>query len=168
MRGFVGIVLLGSGARLLGTVAEAARTAPAATPSQPSARVQRTADGLHGLKQSLENGPGGGLLELLDPVPAETYRQLGDIARVAADPRAQERLLDDPKVRRLAEHPKIVALREDAALGRALEQKDFARLLRDPRILALAQDPQIQAEIRAIDWAAALRHALRASSPEPR
>lgn len=168
--GLVGVVLLVSGVRLLGTVAEAARNPPTtAATSQPNTpRLQRTADGLHGLKQSLENGPGGGLLELLDPVPADTYRQLGDIARIAADPRAQERLLDDPRVRRLADHPRIVALREDPALARALEQKDFARLLRDQRILALAQDPQIQAEIRAIDWSAALQHALRASSPEPR
>jgi hypothetical protein len=96
-------------------------------------------------------------------VPAATYRQLGDIARVAADPQAQERLLDDPKVRRLAEHPKIVALGEDREITRALEEKDFLRLLRDPRVLALANDPQIQAELRGIDWPGALAHALRAA-----
>jgi hypothetical protein len=101
------------------------------------------------------------LLELFDPVPASTYRQLADTARVAADPQAQERLLDDPRVRRLADNPKIVALRDDREIARALEAKDFLRLLRDPRVLALARDAQIQAEIRAIDWPAALARALR-------
>ena len=161
--GLVGVVVFASGARLLGTVAAAAR-APAQTTAgaSPNPRAQRTVEGLHNLKQSLENGPGGGLLELFDPVPASTYRQLADTARVAADPRAQERLLEDPRIRRLADNPRIVALRDDRDIVRALEEKDFLRLLRDPRVLALARDAQVQAEIRAIDWPAALARALRA------
>ncbi len=165
------VVVFASGARLLGTVAEAARSPAAGQVFDPgtgsrgaSSRSGRAVDGLHGLKRSLENGPAGGFLEMLDPVPAATYRQLTDIARVAGDPRAQERLLDEPRIRRLAEHPKIAALREDPAFVRALEQKDYFRLVRDPRFIAIVNDAQLQTEIREIDWPAALSRALRGGS----
>ena len=165
------VVVLASGARLLGTVAEAGAPRTAEQPGSggeprgAGPEGSRAAGGLPGLKRSLEAGPAGGFLEMLDPVPAATYRQLKDITRVAADPRAQERLLDEPRIRRLAEHPKITALRDDPEIVRALEQQDYLRLVRDPRFISIVNDPQLQAAIRDIDWPGALSRALRGSPP---
>jgi hypothetical protein len=162
---FVGTALVGI--RLYGTILQPTAEA------RPDARTARAnalpgwMNGVVKLKQALEEGIPGFLFTKADPVSTETYDIAGKMGSVLANPRAVERFLAFPNVRPLAEHPKIVALRDDPELLREAQSGNYAGLLRNPRLVRAMDDPEIARLLHRLDFAKALDYAL-AQRPGPR
>jgi hypothetical protein len=79
---------------------------------------------------------------------------VGDIAtltKLSTDPKAAEKVANDPQIKALINHPKIKALLNDPAIIRASETRDIAALLANPRINELFEDSELQKMIREVD-----------------
>ncbi len=79
---------------------------------------------------------------------------VGDITtltKLATDPKAAEKVANDPQIQALIKHPKIKALLDDPAIIRASETRDIAALLANPRINELANDLELQKLINSVD-----------------
>lgn len=160
--------------RVLGTVAEtdiaAARRAvdshgrsvvrPVAPP--PGALVR----GLAQMKQSLEQGATGAMVEKVDPIPEAVYAALTKIGKVISSEESASRFLAYPGVKPLAEHPKIVALQSDPQIARAVLARNYYDLLHNERVVQAANDPEIVALLRQFELEKALDYALH--KPEKR
>jgi hypothetical protein len=144
--------------RLLGTVAEAevrhqeaAATAPAGRRGIPEqgpamiAGVNSVVRGLASMKQSLESGSTGAMVEYVDPVPVHVYTVLRKVARLLAEPERAELFLACPGAKIITDHPKIVALREDPVITRDLLAQNYLALLSNEHIVRAASDPEIGA-----------------------
>jgi uncharacterized membrane protein required for colicin V production len=73
------------------------------------------------------------------------------LGKVSSDPGFREKVMQDPKVRQLLEHPKIKALADDRALVEASRRNDIAAVLANPRLNAVLDDPEIQKLLSEID-----------------
>lgn len=127
----------------------------------------RPAGGLVQLKESFEGEGVGGWLGRLDPVPPDLYDTLAKFSRVTSDPDAIVRLAEYPDIADLLQHPKFIALSQDPGVQQAAAQRNVFVIMTHPRLLELATDPEIVAQLRQIDFAAALDHALQAPSDVP-
>lgn len=173
---FVWLVVVGI--RSLGAIAEAkVRSEPAATGATGHAihlvDERRKLFGESGeepaplipslarLKNSLETGSIGDVLQRADIVPAQTYAALGKIGAVVSNPEAAERLLSFPGTRELSEHPKIVALRNDPEISEKIEQGRYLELLQNEKLIEAANDPDLRARLSKFDLNAALDYALQ-------
>ncbi|HXX42962.1 MAG TPA: CvpA family protein [Chthoniobacterales bacterium] len=113
------------------------------------------------LKNSLETGPVGNIVERADIVPAQTYAALGKIGTVVSNPGAAERLLSFPGTRELAEHPKIIALRNDPEISEMIEQGRYLELLQNEKLIDAANDPDLRARLKRFDLNEALDYAVK-------
>jgi hypothetical protein len=157
-------VVLAVAIRLVGSVAEA--SAGGAVTSMPRSPSKLTS-GIASLKQTLEHGAAGAVLEKVDPVPNKVYDTLNKVGKMAASPDSLERFADNPKVKTIAVHPKIVALQNDPEIVKAVHEHDFMTLLRHPRIVAAATDPEVLNLLGGFDFEKALDFALRSSEKPP-
>jgi len=76
---------------------------------------------------------------------------LAAISKAASDPKFREKMMHDPKVKRLLENPKIKALADDKALLAASRRNDLAALLANPRLNRVLDDPEIVKLLSEID-----------------
>lgn len=171
--GLILVWLLILAARLLGTVAETqlaveknprVRSAAAATPAPAGPVI----GGLAHLKQALEHGTVGAVVEQIDPLPGTVYSTLGKLGRTVADPRSMERFAQYPGVRPLLQQPKLAALFHDASIAKAAGSRDYLALLSHPRVVAAANDPELAAMLRRVDLEKALDFALAAPEEKKR
>lgn len=183
--GLFAVWLVVLGIKVLGTAAEtqvrlartaAAASAPPATAAAPKrGQPERAADRvvaepgavagqLVRLKDSLDAGATGVVMQGLDPLPAKVYDILTKTVHVISQPESAVRLLDFPGARGLSEHPRIVALGRDPAIARQIQARDFLGLLKNESIVAAANDPEIGAIIRDFELENALDYALRPGS----
>lgn len=137
--------------RLIGTVAEAEKQ-----PHPTAARIVA-------LKRSFEHGAAGALMDSVDLVPGAVYRTLGNIGLLASSPEGIERFATDRDVRRVSAHPKILALRDDPEVQRALREGDYFSLLRHPKLVDAANDPDVMRLLGTFD----LQKALDRAVPSP-
>jgi uncharacterized membrane protein required for colicin V production len=158
-------VVLAVAIRLVGSVAEVSASSTEANAAQfaPGAWTS----GLASLKQTLEQGPAGAMLQKVDPVPDRVYDTLNKVGQMAVRPDSLERFAGDPNVKSIAVHPKIVALQNDPEIVKAVHEHDFMTLLRHPRIVAAANDPEVLKLIGAFDFENALDFALRSPEKTP-
>ena len=113
------------------------------------------------LKNSLEMGVIGNVLKKTDIVPQKTYDLIEKIGAVAANPQYAERFLEYPGAKELAEHPKVVALRNDQEISQMLSQGQFLELIQDHRIIDAANDPELRERLKKFDVVAALNYATQ-------
>jgi hypothetical protein len=164
--------------RAIGAVADAqlrnpstpAHAGPDATSHALEVRRRFLADGneqsaafassLARLKNSLELGAFGTAVKQADPVSKKTYDTLAKVAAVFSNPERARRFLSFPGARELAEHPKIVALRDDPEISEMIAQRRFLDLLRNQRIIDAANDPVLGDRIKKFDVQRALDYAL--------
>ncbi len=73
------------------------------------------------------------------------------ISKAAGDPKFREKIMRDPKVKRLLENPKIKALANDKALLAASRRNDLAAMLANPGLNRVLDDPEIQKLFSEID-----------------
>lgn len=142
------VLMCAVGVRIIGTVAQA----------QPQASP--TAAHVVALKHSLERGAAGAIVDKVDLVPGAVYRTLGNVGLIAASPEAIERFSTDRDVRRVSAHPKILALRDDPEVQRALREGDYFSLLRHPKLVEAANDPEVMKLLGTFDLQKALDRAL--------
>jgi uncharacterized membrane protein required for colicin V production len=112
------------------------------------------------LKNSVEMGLIGNAVKKVDVVPQKTYDLIEKVGSIAANPQAAERFLEFPGAKELSEHPKIIALRNDAEIQQMLAQGQFLELIQDHRIIDAANDLDLRARLKKFDLNAALSYAL--------
>jgi uncharacterized membrane protein required for colicin V production len=113
------------------------------------------------LKNSLEMGVIGSAVKKADVVPQQTYELIEKLGGVASNPQAAERFLEYPGAKELSEHPKVVALRNDAEIQQMLNQGQWLELIQDHRVIDAANDPELRARLKKFDLDAALDYALQ-------
>jgi uncharacterized membrane protein required for colicin V production len=162
--------------RLLGSVAETqiavaknphlnlGKPTPTPTPSPtpPSAVVR----GLAQMKQSLESGAAGAVVQQVDPIPGTLYGILHKLGVMVSDEKSVNRFLSFPGVQPLLAHPKVAALQSDQEITHDIIERRYLRLLRNPRIIAAANDAEIGELMRKFEFEKALDYAIR--PPEPK
>lgn len=168
--------------RLLGSVAEAEiaftknpraahapapadGSAPKATPvpTPPPAVVRQLAQ----MKQSLEQGPAGAMVQQVDPIPGTLYGLLHKLGMMVSDDKRVDRFLSYPGVKPLLAHPKIAALQNDPVITRDIVNRNYLALIRNPRIVTAANDTEIGELMRKFEFEKALDYALRPPEADP-
>lgn len=158
--------------RLLGSVAETqlsvasyrppqvvdkASPTPTPQPAPPSAVVRTLAH----MKESLEEGPTGAVVQQVDPIPGTLYSILRKLGVMVSDDRSVDRFLSYPGVKPLLAHPKIAALQNDTEIQRDIVERNYFALIRNPHIIAAANDAEIAQLMQKFEFEKALDYALR-------
>jgi hypothetical protein len=176
---FVWLIVIG--VRALGTVADAQVREQTVVPSgNGQARTLHAVDVRRGLlsesneqsttsltttlsrlKNSLELGPFGRIVKKNDIVSNQAYETLGKVGTMVSDPERVQRFLSFPGAQDLVEHPKVVALRNDAQIQEMIAQGRYLDLLQNQKILDAANDPEVGQEVRYFKFQEALDYALK-------
>lgn len=128
--------------------------------SESNDGMQALAKSLARLKNSLELGLLGSVFKNSDPISQRTYETLEKAGNVLSSPERIQKFLTFPGARELAEHPKIVALRNDPEIADLIAQGRFLDLLQNPRVIQVANDPALAERIRKFDIQRALNYAM--------
>jgi hypothetical protein len=174
--GLFTIWLAFAGIRLVGSVAEArlrAQKAPTSAAGQPIGAAQTQTESavsplpnplmamLANMKNSLESGRIGEAVRTIDPLPPSLYRVLEKAGQVAWDARSAGKFLSYPGAREISDHPKVVALRNDARVMELIASGHIFELMKNPRMIEAMNDPALQARIKKFDLEQALDYALK-------
>ncbi len=140
--------------RTLGAVAEVRRDAPG--------EAQLVA-----VKESLEAGATGGLVEKVDIVPANIYGLITGLLRVTQSPEATARFFAYPGTQDLLGQAKLAELFSDPSVAGAAAGENYLSLLTNPKLAEVASDPATQEAFRNFELQKALDYALQESAPSP-
>jgi hypothetical protein len=176
----IGIVILWGGVtiiRSLGSIAkgtiegqkaqqQAIATLPPGMPA-PEPVSLPLVDGLVKLKDSLEMGPAGKVVEKVDVLPPEIYQVMADVPRLAGDPQALVRFSEYPGIQDLLNNPRIIELLNNPELAAAAERKDYLGMMRNKALLEAVEDPSVLEQAKKIDLKAAMKFALEKPTPTP-
>jgi len=132
---------------------------PERLPSVANFDVDSVTTVLARLKNSVEMGTLGDVVKKTDVMPVGLYQTLTEAGTVLSNPEAARRLLSFPGVKELSEHPKIVALRNDAEVAELIAQGRFFELIRDPRVVDALNDPALAEHVKRFDLKKALEYA---------
>jgi hypothetical protein len=158
------LLLVGAvGIRLLGSIAEHELSGK----KNRGAASNPVASRLALIKRSLSEGPAGAVVEKVDPIPHGVYDILGKVGQMSSNPESISRFSDNPNVKALSSHPKIIALQNDPEIAKAAEEQDFLSLLRNPKLVAAANDPEVISLVGALDLNNALDFALKPAPEKP-
>jgi hypothetical protein len=146
--------------RLLGSLGEGEAV------NQPKHALPRSgvASSLAHLKHSIETGPTGPIITRVDPVPEEVYNVINKLGQLASSKESLDRFAEMPKVQALSAHPKLISLRDDPEIQKALREQDFISLLRNPKLVEAVNDPEVAKLISGFDLPKAL-DAVLGSAP---
>lgn len=112
------------------------------------------------LKDSLEMGPIGDIVESIDILPAEAYDHMTRLGQLTKNQDALLRFLDYPSVQEIISHPRMQALMQDPVVVQSAENKNFLALIQSRTVLNAATDPSLQKLILALDLEKALDYAM--------
>jgi hypothetical protein len=112
------------------------------------------------LKDSLEMGPVGKIVESVDILPSQAYENITRIGQLMKNQDAMIRFLDYPGVQEIITHPRIQALMADPVVVQSAENKNFLALIQSRSVLNAATDPSLQKLIMSIDLEKALDYAM--------
>lgn len=112
------------------------------------------------LKDSLEMGPVGDIVESIDVLPAEAYEHMTRLGQLTKNQDALVRFLDYPGLQEIISHPRIQALLQDPVVVQSAENKNFLALLQSRTLLNAATDPSLQKLIMSLDLEKALDYAM--------
>ncbi len=118
------------------------------------------------MKQSLEQGPAGVVVQQVDPIPGSLYTILHKLGVMASDEKSMDRFLNYPGAKQITQHPKIAALQNDPDITRDILNHDFLNLIRNRRIIAAANDAEITELLRKFEFEKALDQALQGTGKE--
>jgi hypothetical protein len=174
--GLFTIWLAFAGIRMVGSVAEArlrTQHAPTSAAGQPIGAAQTQTESavsplpnplmamLANMKNSLESGRVGEAVRTIDPLPPSLYRVLEKAGQVASDARSAGKFLSYPGAREISDHPKVVALRNDARVMELIASGHIFELMKNPRMIEAMNDPALQARVKKFDLERALDYALK-------
>jgi hypothetical protein len=112
------------------------------------------------MKQSLEQGPAGMVVQQVDPIPGTLYGILHKLVMMVSDDKSVDRFLSFPGVRPLLDHPKVAALQNDPEITRDLISRNYLALISNPHIISAANDPEIAELMRKFQFEKALDYAI--------
>ena len=112
------------------------------------------------MKNSLEIGRVGEAVRGVDPLPPGLYSGLEKLGEVASNPHSAARFLSFPGAREISEHPKVVALRNDAAVMELIAAGHIFELMKNQRMIDAMNDPALQERVKKFDVERALDYAL--------
>ncbi len=158
-----GLVLVWGGITLIRTFGVAAAVA---TGNRPAASIPPVAKGMLTLKESLELGPAGKVVESVDIIPPKIYDILTRVGKLTSDQEAMMRFLDYPGVQEIMQNPRVAALLNDRSVAAAAEQKNFLLLMQNRGLLNAMQDPVLQKQLAEFDLEKALDYAFPTPSPK--
>ncbi len=147
--------------RFLGTVAQA-EVSMAKTPLaiRQGVTVSPLAVELARFKQSIDDGPAGGLIDTSDPVSRRTYVIIEEMTRVISNGEAMKRFVGYPGTQVLSRNPRILTLQKDPEIARIVARGNFLQLLGNPKIVAAVNDPDLEKLVRSFELEKALDYAL--------
>ena len=139
--------------------------APAA--ARPQAEPSGAMRSIAILKESIELGSAGQLVESVDILPPQVYKMIEQVGKLRADPSAMTRLLDYPGVQEIIQNPRIVRLLEDPATARAVQKNSITDLMTSKAILDAANDPELAKLFKNFDLQKALDYAVPSADASP-
>ncbi|MGA1122978.1 MAG: hypothetical protein ACO3YO_00145 [Chthoniobacterales bacterium] len=140
--------------RTMGAVAEARQSAPGDAQ-------------LAAIKDSLEEGAAGDLVQQVDIVPANVYVLVTKLLRVTQSPEATARFFAYPQTQQFLAQPKIMELFTDPGVVGAASEGNYFSLLTSPKLAEIASDPEVQQSFAGFELEKALDYALQESAPSP-
>ena len=154
--------------RVLGTLAETEVKAVRQRAANQGIHASANADhdlgpfvrGLAEMKQSIEHGPAGAVVEQVDPVPGAVYRVIQKLGVMLGSDQSLGRFMEYPGVQPLAEHPRIRALQNDPQIAKHVIERDIFALMRNPNVVKAANDSEIAGMVRQLEFEKALDYAL--------
>jgi hypothetical protein len=126
------------------------------------------ADGLLTLKESIELGSAGRLLESVDALPPDFYELVLQIGKVTSDQQKMLRFLEYPGIQKILQNPRILDLMNDPSVMQASKEKNIFLLLSNKTVAAAVEDRELAEQLKKIDSRAALKFALESPSPSPK
>lgn len=119
------------------------------------------------LKDSLEMGPVGDIIQSIDILPSETYEHMSRLGQLTKNQDALVRFLDYPGMQEIVSHPRVQALLQDPVVVQSAENKNFIALIQSRTVLNAATDPSLQKLILALDLEKALDYAMPPAQDQP-
>jgi hypothetical protein len=119
------------------------------------------------VKESLEEGTTGDIVDQVDIVPANVYGLITKLVRVTQSPEATARFFAYPQTQQLLTQPKIMELFADPAVSGAASEGNYLSLLTSPKLAEVASDASVQDMFKTFDLEKALDYALQEKSPSP-
>ena len=161
-----GLLILWGGVslvRAVGAVAEGERAAAASI--QPAV----TDPSFIALKETLEQGAPGRIVDRVDMLPPNIYTLITKLVQVTRSPEAVARFFEYPGTQELLGGSKLGELFIDPGVADAAAGGNIFSLLSNPKLLEIASDPGVQQAVAGYDLEKALDYALQepATSPVP-
>jgi len=125
------------------------------------------ARGFAQMKESLEQGPAGAVMEQVDPIPGSFYSTIAKIGQMTSKPESAQRFIDFPGIAPLAAHSKILALRDDPEIARDALAGNYFALIRNPHVISVANDPEIFELLKKVEFQKALDYAVATPDNRP-
>lgn len=119
------------------------------------------------IKESLEEGATGRLVDKVDIVPSNVYGLLTKLLRVTRSPGATARFFAYPETQRLLARPEVMELLTDPAVVGAASEGNYLSLLTSAKLAEVAADPSVQDAFKTFPLENALDYALQESAPSP-
>ena len=152
-----GLFILWGAVSIIRTSGAVAKSGMAGQKSQEASAPLRT---FAILKDSLEMGPVGDIVESIDILPSETYDHMMRLGQLAKNPDAMMRFLDYPGMQEIISHPRMQALLQDPVVVQSAENKNFFTLIQSRTVLNAATDSSLQKLVMALDLEKALDYAM--------
>lgn len=149
--------------RALGAVAQGEEVAAA----QSGGRAEPVDQKFVALKDSLEQGATGRVIEKVDIVPPNIYGLITKIVQVSRTPGAAVRFFEYPATQQLLMQPKIAALLTDESVAGAATEGNYLGLLTNPKISEVVSDPEVQESFTGFELEKALDYALQSPPTSP-
>ncbi len=147
--------------RVTGAMAE---TTIADRPSTASSSILRA---FAKLKESIELGEAGRMVESVDVLPPATYKMIGQVGALGSDRDAMVRFLDYPGVQELLQNPRMARLLEDPSVLQASQSGNFLALMSNKSLLEAAGDPALMKLLQSFDLQKALDYAVPSAEASP-
>jgi uncharacterized membrane protein required for colicin V production len=112
------------------------------------------------LKNSIEHGPGGPILNAVDPIPRRWYREIDQWGRAVSDPKILRKMMGYPGFENVWRDPRVKALQDDPEIQAAAHQGNLIALMSNRKVVALMNDPEIRKAFSPEQLQAALDYAL--------
>ena len=162
-----GLVILWGGITIIRAFGVVAQTAAS---GRPAGEVPAPLKALVTLKDSLELGPAGKVVESVDAIPPGMYEMIERIGKLSSDPDAMARFLDYPGIQEVMQSPRVAALLRDPDVVRDAQDRNILGLMQSKALLNAVNDPALQKKLSGIDLKKALDYAFPVpqASPTPK
>jgi hypothetical protein len=118
------------------------------------------------LKNSIELGIGHSVIDAVDPMRPEFYRELDQYTRLIGNPRVIRKMLEYPGFRAVLQDPKILDLERDPEILADMQSGNLLGVLTNQRVVALLNDRQLRQVFSLKELKAALDFAGNSMNDE--